>query len=69
MILQINPVNPQSRHISKVVDILKRDGVIAYPTDTVYGLGCDIASRKALERVRRIKKWTTRGIFLSFSPI
>jgi tRNA threonylcarbamoyl adenosine modification protein (Sua5/YciO/YrdC/YwlC family) len=39
-----------------VVDILKRDGVIAYPTDTVYGLGCDIASRKALERVRRIKK-------------
>lgn len=56
MILQINPVNPQSRHISKVVDILKRDGVIAYPTDTVYGLGCDIASRKALERVRRIKK-------------
>lgn len=56
MILQINPVNPQSRHISKVVDILKRDGVIAYPTDTVYGLGCDIASRKAIERVRRIKK-------------
>ena len=56
MILQINPVNPQSRHISKVVDILKRDGVIVYPTDTVYGLGCDIASRKALERVRRIKK-------------
>jgi tRNA threonylcarbamoyl adenosine modification protein (Sua5/YciO/YrdC/YwlC family) len=56
MILQINPVNPQSRHISKVVDILKRDGVIAYPTDTVYGLGCDIASRKALERVRKIKK-------------
>ncbi|MFH0957888.1 MAG: L-threonylcarbamoyladenylate synthase [Pseudomonadota bacterium] len=56
MILQINPVNPQLRHISKVVDILKRDGVIAYPTDTVYGLGCDIASRKALEKVRRIKK-------------
>jgi tRNA threonylcarbamoyl adenosine modification protein (Sua5/YciO/YrdC/YwlC family) len=56
MILQINPVNPQPRHISKVIDILKRDGVIAYPTDTVYGLGCDIASRKALERVRRIKK-------------
>jgi tRNA threonylcarbamoyl adenosine modification protein (Sua5/YciO/YrdC/YwlC family) len=60
MILQINPVNPQSRHISKVVDILKRDGVIAYPTDTVYGLGCDIASRKALERVRKIKKMNNK---------
>ncbi|MCL5124700.1 MAG: L-threonylcarbamoyladenylate synthase [Deltaproteobacteria bacterium] len=56
MILQINPINPQARHISRVVEILRNDGVIVYPTDTVYGLGCDIASRKALERVRRIKK-------------
>jgi len=56
MILQINPVHPQPRHITKIVQILKADGVIVYPTDTVYGLGCDIQSKKALEKVRRIKK-------------
>jgi len=56
MILQINPNHPQPRHIARVVDILRNDGVIIYPTDTVYGLGCDIKSKKALERVRRIKK-------------
>lgn len=56
MILQINPIHPQPRHIARVVDTLRADGVIVYPTDTVYGLGCDIQSRKALERVRRIKR-------------
>ena len=56
MILQINPVHPQPRHIARVADVLRADGVIAYPTDTVYGLGCDIRSKKALDRVRRIKK-------------
>lgn len=56
MILQINPVHPQPRHISRVAKLLSSDGVIIYPTDTVYGLGCDIKSRKALERVRRIKR-------------
>lgn len=56
MILQINPTHPQPRHVSRVVEILRSDGVIVYPTDTVYGLGCDIHSKKALDRVRRIKK-------------
>ncbi|MGO9566378.1 MAG: L-threonylcarbamoyladenylate synthase [Desulfomonilaceae bacterium] len=56
MILQINPVHPQPRHIARVAEVLRDDGVIAYPTDTVYGLGCDIKSKKALDRVRRIKK-------------
>lgn len=56
MIIQINPVNPQQRHISKVAELLRSDGVIIYPTDTVYGLGCSIMSKKALERVRKIKK-------------
>lgn len=56
MILEINPVNPQPRHIARVVEVLKADGVIIYPTDTVYGLGCDIHSKKAIERVRRIKR-------------
>ncbi len=56
MILEINPVHPQPRHVARVADVLRSDGVIIYPTDTVYGLGCDINSRKALEKVRRIKK-------------
>jgi tRNA threonylcarbamoyl adenosine modification protein (Sua5/YciO/YrdC/YwlC family) len=56
MILQINPVHPQPRHISRVAEILSSDGVMVYPTDTVYGLGCDIKSKKALEKVRRIKR-------------
>jgi tRNA threonylcarbamoyl adenosine modification protein (Sua5/YciO/YrdC/YwlC family) len=56
MILQINPTHPQPRHVSRVVEILRSDGVIVYPTDTVYGLGCDIHSKKALDKVRRIKK-------------
>ncbi|MBI5251225.1 MAG: threonylcarbamoyl-AMP synthase [Desulfomonile tiedjei] len=56
MILQINDTHPQPRQIAKVVQILRSDGVIIYPTDTVYGLGCDIHSKKALDKVRRIKK-------------
>jgi tRNA threonylcarbamoyl adenosine modification protein (Sua5/YciO/YrdC/YwlC family) len=60
MILQINPIHPQPRHVTKIVEILRADGVIVYPTDTVYGLGCDIRSKKALDRVRRIKKIDNR---------
>ena len=56
MILQINPEHPQPRRIEQAANILRSGGVIAYPTDTVYGLGCDINSKKALEKVRRIKK-------------
>jgi tRNA threonylcarbamoyl adenosine modification protein (Sua5/YciO/YrdC/YwlC family) len=56
MILQINPVHPQPRRIERVAEVLRSDGVIVYPTDTVYGLGCHIQSKKALERVRRIKR-------------
>lgn len=56
MILQINATHPQPRQIAKVAEILRSDGVIVYPTDTVYGLGCDIHSKKAIDKVRRIKK-------------
>jgi tRNA threonylcarbamoyl adenosine modification protein (Sua5/YciO/YrdC/YwlC family) len=56
MIQQINSMHPQPRHISRIASILKNDGVIIYPTDTVYGLGCDIHSKKALDSVRRIKR-------------
>jgi tRNA threonylcarbamoyl adenosine modification protein (Sua5/YciO/YrdC/YwlC family) len=56
MILQINHVHPQPRRIARVAEILEAGGVIVYPTDTVYGLGCSINSKKALEKVRRIKR-------------
>jgi len=60
MILQVDPVYPQPRRIRRVADVLRAEGVIVYPTDTVYGLGCDINSRRALDRVRRIKKIDNR---------
>lgn len=55
MLLRINKDNPQERLIDQVVECLQNDGVIIYPTDTVYGLGCNIHSKKAIERVCRIK--------------
>ncbi len=56
MLIEINPINPQSRLIHQVVDILKKGGVIAYPTDTYYGIGCDIMNKKAIERIYLIKQ-------------
>jgi tRNA threonylcarbamoyl adenosine modification protein (Sua5/YciO/YrdC/YwlC family) len=56
MLLKINPVNPQLRLIRSVVDVLRRGGVVAYPTDTVYGIGCDIMNKKAIERVYLLKQ-------------
>jgi tRNA threonylcarbamoyl adenosine modification protein (Sua5/YciO/YrdC/YwlC family) len=55
MLIRIHPDNPAQRQIFQVVDILKDGGVIIYPTDTVYGLGCDIFNQKAVERIARIK--------------
>ncbi len=55
MLLKINPINPQERLIEKVVEILKDGGIIAYPTDTFYGIGCDIMNKKAIEKVYLIK--------------
>ena len=55
MLLRINPHNPQERLLQQAVDILQNDGILIYPTDTVYALGCDIKSKKALERICRIK--------------
>lgn len=53
--LYINPDNPQSRLIEKAVVILKHGGIICYPTDTVYGIGCDIFNQKAVKRLHQIK--------------
>jgi tRNA threonylcarbamoyl adenosine modification protein (Sua5/YciO/YrdC/YwlC family) len=55
MLIRIHPVNPQDRHIQQVVSILKQGGIVVYPTDTIYGLGCDIYQHKAIERICRIK--------------
>jgi tRNA threonylcarbamoyl adenosine modification protein (Sua5/YciO/YrdC/YwlC family) len=56
MLFKINPINPQERLLSKVVDILKRGGIIAYPTDTFYGIGCDIMNKKAIEKIYLLKQ-------------
>ena len=53
--LKIYPENPNPKVLQKVVEILKRGGLVIYPTDTVYGLGCDITNFKALERIAKIK--------------
>lgn len=53
--LLINPDNPQARLIEKAVDVLKRGGIICYPTDTVYGIGCDIFNQKAVKRLHQLK--------------
>ncbi len=65
MIFHINEQNPQMRLIEKCVEILKNDGIIIYPTDTVYAYGCDIESRTAIEKLYRIKN-IDRGRPLSF---
>ncbi|WP_425075701.1 L-threonylcarbamoyladenylate synthase [Psychroserpens sp. S379A] len=54
-LVRIYEENPNPKEIRKVVDVLKRGGLIIYPTDTVYGLGCDITNIKALEKIARIK--------------
>jgi tRNA threonylcarbamoyl adenosine modification protein (Sua5/YciO/YrdC/YwlC family) len=56
MILAINPKNPQLRLIRRVVEILKQGGVIGYPTDTIYGVGCDLFNQEAIRKVYRLKK-------------
>jgi tRNA threonylcarbamoyl adenosine modification protein (Sua5/YciO/YrdC/YwlC family) len=55
---ELHPENPQLRYINKAVKVLKDGGVIIYPTDTVYGIGCDIFNREALERIFTIKNKT-----------
>jgi len=56
MILTINPKNPQVRLIRKVAEVLKEGGVIGYPTDTIYGVGCDLFHPEAIRKIHRLKK-------------
>ncbi|MBA4312797.1 MAG: threonylcarbamoyl-AMP synthase [Chlorobiaceae bacterium] len=55
MYFKIHPDNPQPRHIKRAVEILKSDGIIIYPTDTVYGIGCSIFSPRAIELIYQLK--------------
>lgn len=63
MIVEINPTHPQPRLISQVCDSLRRGGVIAYPTDTTYGLGCDIFSKQGIRSIYQIKHRDARKPF------
>ncbi|MBN2468294.1 MAG: threonylcarbamoyl-AMP synthase [Deltaproteobacteria bacterium] len=56
MILKINQDNPQPRLIKKAVEILMKGGIIVYPTDTIYGLGCDLYHKDAIQRIRSLRK-------------
>ena len=66
MLLQIHPDNPNPRNIKTVIECLLDGGVIIYPTDTIYGLGCDIFQQKAIERIARIKNIDPAKAQLSF---
>jgi tRNA threonylcarbamoyl adenosine modification protein (Sua5/YciO/YrdC/YwlC family) len=63
MIININSDNPQGRLLEKVVGILRNGGIIAYPTDTQYGLGCDLSQKKAIEKIYRLKQRSLKSPF------
>ena len=56
MLLSINPDNPQQRLIDKVVQVLDQGGLIIYPTDTFYGIGCDLFQKKSIQRIYQLKR-------------
>jgi len=56
MLLPIHPEHPQGRHIARVVQCLREGGIIAYPTDTTYGIGCSIFNKKGIEQIYQLKQ-------------
>ncbi|MEP6712251.1 MAG: L-threonylcarbamoyladenylate synthase [Ferruginibacter sp.] len=66
MLLQIHPDNPQPRLVKQLADCLLDGGIIIYPTDTIYGIGCDIFQHKAIERICKIKNVDPQKAQLSF---
>jgi tRNA threonylcarbamoyl adenosine modification protein (Sua5/YciO/YrdC/YwlC family) len=66
MLLTVHPENPQERNINLITECLLSGGIIIYPTDTIYGLGCDIYQHKAIERICRIKNIDPAKAQLSF---
>ncbi|PIQ09258.1 MAG: threonylcarbamoyl-AMP synthase [Ignavibacteriales bacterium CG18_big_fil_WC_8_21_14_2_50_31_20] len=65
---ELHPDNPQERYINKAIEVLKNGGVIIYPTDTVYALGCDIYNTKAVKRVYEIKNESETKLFSFIAP-
>src|SRR5574338_935678 len=66
MLVKLHPQNPQPRVLAQLVECLLSGGVIIYPTDTIYGLGCDIFQQKAIERIARLKQVDPAKARLSF---
>lgn len=66
MLLHVHPENPQSRNIRTIVKCIQNGGIIIYPTDTIYGLGCDIFQTKAIEKICRIKNIQPQKARMSF---
>lgn len=66
MLLEIHPKNPDARKIQQVIDCLKRGGLVIYPTDTVYAIGCDIYQTKAIEKLCLIKGVKSEKMSFSF---
>jgi tRNA threonylcarbamoyl adenosine modification protein (Sua5/YciO/YrdC/YwlC family) len=62
-IQSIDPRNPQPRHVARAVSILEAGGIVAYPTDTYFGLGCDLFQKKAIERLARLKRRSEKKPF------
>ncbi len=66
MLIHIHPDNPQERLIRQVVEVLRNGGIVVYPTDTIYGLGCDIHQHKAVEKICALKNISPQKAQLSF---
>lgn len=64
--LRIHPINPEGRKIQRAVDVLKNGGIIIYPTDTIYGIGCDLMNRKSIERLCQVMDIKPQKLDLSF---
>lgn len=65
-ILKIHPMNPEPRKIERAVSVFKEGGIVIYPTDTIYGIGCDLMNRKAIERLCKILDIKPHKLNLSF---
>lgn len=67
-IVEVDAIRPQPRHVEKAVKVLEDGGLIAYPTDTYYGIGCDLASKKAIDRLYALKDRDRRKPFSFLCP-
>lgn len=65
-LLKIHPLNPEMRKINRVVDVLRNGGIVVYPTDTIYGIGCDLMNRKSIERLCKVMDIKPNKLDLSF---